>query len=99
MKSSLSIAARFVETASAKAPSPESLAERIQRLQSEARSLARSHISGLVSALADVEALAAEISEGGDAYPPGVRDLTRRLAEDCATRAKTLEVIVGRARA
>ena len=49
-----------------------------------------------VSDPASVEKMATEIAEGGDAYPPGVRDLCRRLAEDCETRAQTLEAISAR---
>lgn len=74
----------------------ESLAERVRRLQAEAKGLARQHVQALEAALAEVEAIASEIAEGGEAYPPGVRDLARRLAEDCDIRAQTLEAIVTR---
>jgi hypothetical protein len=74
----------------------ESLAERVRRLQDEAKGLARQHVQALEAALAEVEAIAAEIAGGGDAYPPGVRDIARRLAEDCDQRAQTIEAIVGR---
>jgi len=50
----------------------------------------------LSAAIVDVETLAAEIADGGDAYPPGVRDLARRLVEDCEARVQTLEAIVAR---
>jgi hypothetical protein len=76
------------------APAAEPLAERIRRLQAEAQQLARDHVVDLERALERVAALADEISHGGDAYPPGARDLCRRLAEDSAWRAATLEAIL-----
>jgi hypothetical protein len=74
----------------------ETVAERVRRLQLEARTLAKDHVRALEQALTEVELLAAEIADGGDAYPPGVRDLARRLAEDCTSRVQTLEAIVAR---
>jgi hypothetical protein len=78
------------------APMTETVAQRVRRLQLEAKTLAKDHVRALNQALADVELLAAEIADGGDAYPPGVRDLARRLAEDCTSRGQTLEAIVSR---
>ena len=77
-------------------PKAETVAQRIRRLQNEARLLAKDHIKALSTAMVEVETLAAEIAEGGDAYPPGVRDLARRLVEDCEARVQTLEAIVAR---
>jgi hypothetical protein len=74
----------------------ETVAQRVRRLQQEAKTLAKDHIRSLSAAMVAVETLAAEIAEGGDAYPPGVRDLARRLVEDCETRVQTLEAIVSR---
>lgn len=76
------------------APGSEPLAERIRRLQAEAQQLARDHVADLERALERVAQLADEISQGGDAYPVGVRDLCRRLSEDSAWRAATLEAII-----
>ena len=78
------------------APKTETVAQRIRRLQNEARVLAKDHIKALSTAMVEVETLAAEIAEGGDAYPPGVRDLARRLVEDCEARVQTLEAISAR---
>ena len=75
---------------------PETVAERVRRLQAEARQLAKDHVRALGVQLMAVEELAAEIAEGGDAYPPGIRDLARRLVEDCEQRAQTLEAISAR---
>lgn len=74
----------------------ETVAQRVRRLQAEARMLAKDHIKSLTAALEQVEQLAAEIAEGGDAYPVGCRDLCRRLVEDCEARVLTLEAIVAR---
>jgi hypothetical protein len=78
------------------APKSETVAERVRRLQAEAKQLAKDHIKALVTQIADLEVIAAEIAEGGDAYPPGVRDIARRLVEDCEARVQTLEAIVAR---
>lgn len=78
------------------APKAETVAQRVRRLQLEAKTLAKDHIRSLNQALVEVEQLAAEIAEGGDAYPPGVRDLARRLVEDCEMRVQTLEAITAR---
>lgn len=71
----------------------ETVAERVRRLQAEARSLARDHIGELTAMIVRVEQMAAEIAEGGDAYPPGVRDLCRRFVEACEARLQTLQAI------
>jgi hypothetical protein len=74
----------------------ESLSERVRRLQTEAKAVAREHVAALEQALLDVERLAMEIAAGGDAYPAGVRDIAGRLAEDCHSKAQALEAIVAR---
>ena len=75
----------------------ETVAERVRKLQAEAKALAKDHVAALTHAIADVERMAAEIAEGGDAYPPGVRDLARRFVDDCEARVQTLEAITSRA--
>ncbi|THD81290.1 MAG: hypothetical protein E7812_04630 [Phenylobacterium sp.] len=77
-------------------PKSETVAERVRRLQSEAKQLAKDHVRSLSAAMVNVEQMAAEIAEGGEAYPPGIRDLARRLVEDCEARVQTLEAIVSR---
>ena len=77
-------------------PKTETVAERVRRLQAEAKQLAKDHIKALVQQIADLEVMAAEIAEGGESYPPGVRDIARRLVEDCESRVQTLEAIVAR---
>jgi hypothetical protein len=75
----------------------DTLAKRVQSLRREARQLANEHIDLLIAQMAAMAETAAEIAEGGDAYPPGVRDLARRAAEDCQARAQTLGMIAKRA--
>ena len=74
----------------------ETVAERVRRLQAEAKQLARDHIHALTAAITDAELIAAEIAEGGDAYPAGIRDLARRFVEDAGARVQTLEALVAR---
>ena len=74
----------------------ETVAERVRRLQAEAKQLAKDHVKALTTAMVDLEQLAAEIADGGDAYAPGVRDVARRLVEDLDSRVQTLEAIVAR---
>jgi len=78
------------------AAEPDSPADRIRRLQSEARVLAREHIEMLAAALVEVSRLSGEIAEGGDFYPVGVRELSRRLTEDAGKQALTLTAITDR---
>lgn len=74
----------------------ETVAQRVRRLQAEARQLAKDHVKALSAAMADLEALAAEIAEGGEAYAPGVREVARQLAEELDSRVQTLEAISAR---
>jgi hypothetical protein len=97
MSPSLSVVAdNDMKAATLVAPKTETVAQRVRRLQLEAKTLAKDHIRALSTAMVEVETIAAEIAEGGDAYPPGVRDIARRLVEDCEARVQTLEAIVGR---
>ena len=79
-----------------KMPKSETVAERVRRLQTEAKQLAKDHVRAMSSAMLEVEQMAAEIAEGGEAYPPGIRELASRLVEDLEARVQTLEAIVSR---
>ena len=79
------------------APKPETVAQRVRRLQAEAKALAASHVRDLIATLAEAEALAVEIAEGGEVYGPGVRDEARRAVEDLAARAERLNALLARA--
>ncbi|WP_309606408.1 hypothetical protein [Phenylobacterium sp.] len=74
----------------------ETVGERVRRLQAEARQLAKDHVRSLSAAILGAEALAADIAGGGEAYPPGIRDLARRFAEDVRARVQTLDAINAR---
>ena len=69
---------------------------RAKRLLAEARTAALEHIAALEGALEGVTAIATDISEGGDAYPVGVRELARQLSEETVSRLQTLNAIVNR---
>jgi hypothetical protein len=75
---------------------PESPVDRIRRLQAETRSLAREHIEMLAQALSEVSRLSGEIADGGEAYPVGARELSRRLYEETGKQALTLTAIIDR---
>jgi hypothetical protein len=79
------------------AAKPETMAQRVKRLQAEAKSLAKDHVLALAAALNEASVLAYEIAEGGDAYPTGVREMSRRLIEETGARAQALESLVKRA--
>jgi hypothetical protein len=74
----------------------EPLSDRIRRLQAEARSMAREHVAALEQALVGVSRLAAEIADGGEAYPVGARQMARQLIAECEGRAQTLDAILVR---
>lgn len=73
------------------------IAQRVIRLQAEAKALAGEHIAELLKAMGQVHALSAEIAKGGDVYSPGVRDLCRKQAEEMAGRAQNIASLSGRA--
>lgn len=75
---------------------PESISERVRRLQEEARGLAREHIRALETALAEVTRLSAEVAGGGEAYHVGVRELAARMAEETEAQRQTIEALMGR---
>jgi len=75
----------------------ESPAERIRRLQDEAKALAHEHLELLTSTLNEAARLAGEISAGGELYPVGAREFAKRLSEEVARHAFTLTGIIERA--
>ena len=75
---------------------PETVAERVRRLQAEAKNLAKDHIRALSAAMVGVEQMAAEIAEGGDAYPVGVRELASRLADELPRKSQLLQTLARR---
>ena len=75
---------------------PETTAQRVKRLQAEARMLAREEVERLDRGMMDLAALAAEIAEGGEAYPAGIREMASRIAADLPQKAQGLRSLVSR---
>ena len=74
----------------------ETGAQRIKRLQQEARVIAREQIEALARELHAIAARANEIAEAGEVYPVGVRELSSRMAEDLPQKAQILMTIMER---
>jgi len=75
---------------------PETTADRVKRLQLEARSLALEQVEALETVLLQAAAMAKEIAEGGDAYPVGAREIASRLVSDLPSKAETMRTIISR---
>ena len=75
---------------------PVTTADRVKRLQMEARALAVEQVEALEKLLLQASAMAREIAEGGDAYPVGARELAGRLAADLPAKAQTLKAVASR---
>ena len=75
---------------------PETTAERVKRLQAEARALAMEEVEALDRLLDQTAAAARAIAEGGDAYPVGAREIASRLASDLPNKAETIRMILSR---
>ena len=75
---------------------PVTTADRVKRLQMEARALAVEQVEALEKVLMQASAMAQEIADGGDAYPVGARELAGRLASDLPMKAQTLKAVVSR---
>ena len=75
---------------------PETTADRVRRLQMEAKALAVEQVEALEKVLMQASAMADEIAQGGDAYPVGARELAGRLAADLPAKSQTLKAIVVR---
>lgn len=78
------------------APKPETVAQRVRRLQAEARALASDHVATLARSMVDLSNMAADIAGGGDAYHPGTREAARQLADELESRLLTLTAIMSR---
>ena len=75
---------------------PETTAQRVKRLQDEARMLAREEVERLDRDLRKLADQAKSIADGGDAYPAGMRDLASRISVDTAQRAEILRALLER---
>lgn len=74
----------------------EPIAQRVARLQLEARNLATQHVIDMIEAMQEVARMAAETAGLGESVPPGVRDLALRLAEDVPAKAQTIAALMER---
>ena len=75
---------------------PESTADRVRRLQKEAKLLATEEVESLEQKMEACSAQAKQIAEGGEAYPAGVRDLAGRIAAEIEQRAQMLQALLER---
>lgn len=75
---------------------PESTAQRVKRLQNEARLLAREEVERLDRDLRKLADQAKSIADGGEAYPAGIRELAGRIGVDTAQRAEILRALLER---
>lgn len=91
------VADNDLRTSAATEAPPETIAERVRRLQAESKALAKDHAQALSEALVATHALAAEIHSGGDAYAAGVRAIARDVMADCESRGLILATLLGRA--
>jgi hypothetical protein len=78
---------------------PEPVAQRVRRLQQEARILAREQVEILARDINALAARAAEIADGGEAYPAGVREMASRIAADLPQKTQGLMAIMDRSTA
>jgi hypothetical protein len=76
---------------------PVTTADRVKRLQMEARALAVEQVEALEKMLLQASTMAREIADGGEAYPVGARELAGRLVADLPAKAQTLKAVVSRA--
>jgi hypothetical protein len=75
---------------------PETTADRVKRLQIEARALAFEQVEAFEKMLIQAAEMAREIADGGDAYPVGAREIASRLVADLPMKAETIRTIVAR---
>ena len=78
--------------------SQETPALRASELQAQAKIAAAEHIVDTLRTLDSAIALAAEIADGGDAYPHGVREEMRRLTTTLRGVSDRTIQILGRQR-
>ena len=77
----------------ASASEPASLAERMERLRSDANAVALEHINAFLSVLSEASMLADQVASGGEAYHIGVREIARRTHKELAPVVLSLMAI------
>jgi len=79
------------------AQTSKGLSFQIRALQTEASGLASENVQYLLESLNTLRRMAAEIADGGEAYAVGVREIARRLTEDCRNTGQSIVAIGSRA--
>lgn len=74
----------------------ESIADSMRRLRAEAQERAREHSEMMEQSIAELELLAGDIADGGEAYLGAVREIARRLTPELTNARLQLETILGR---
>ncbi len=74
----------------------ETLGQSVRRLQMEVHRLAMEEVELFAHDLDAMAIRAAEIAEGGEAYPVGIRELASRLAADLPQKALGITAILDR---
>lgn len=74
----------------------ESGLERVRRLQHEMHALAEEQVEVLARDLVAMAARMAEIAEGGEAYPVGVRELCSPMSDELGSAAQSMQAIMER---
>jgi hypothetical protein len=74
----------------------ESIADKMRRLRDEAQGHARLHSQDFVRALEALESLAADIADGGEAYPVGIRQAARNIGPQLAGARLNVTSLLGR---
>ena len=75
---------------------PDTVADRVKRLQDEAKLLAREEVQAFENQIAATAAMADAIAKGGDAYPVGVRAMAEQMSEELPLRMQSLRAIMER---
>lgn len=75
---------------------PETRAERVRRMQANAKALAREQIEVMTEAMMELARMAEEVATGGDAYPVGVREISGRIKSELEMQARSIEALLKR---
>jgi hypothetical protein len=71
----------------------DTLAERMERLRSDASAVAQEHIGLFIDALLKANEFAEQVANGGEAYPIGVREIARRTNKELAPVVLSLQAV------
>jgi hypothetical protein len=75
------------------APAAATLAERMERLRTDASAVALEHIDAFLGVLSEASSLADQVASGGEAYHIGVREIARRTHKELAPVVLSLMAI------